>query len=921
MNISLVAGRKKRTSIADKYLIQEQQDQVKFELAKDQVVTMFVGLCYAHFIFMIIKYTIMFIELTPIVVSSNLFYVIMASIGPFVVWIISTDTEYWNFWNRKTTFFYTCVFNSIAVIIQPLISIYWKVIVENVFKIPVTQAMTQGMVIFLAQYLMICATAATIAVIIICIKPLVLTDSMRKKIACFKLCHVYDFRKNKDTKFDLKIVKNLETGKVIPLKEEDRYVHIVVNGASGTGKTSSIFLPAVEQDMDQKLHNKQVREVKLIEMLLKKEAYFVGPIAEFDEYKVRPKKKYKAKFERIWKNAPDCGITIMAPNNSIIEDVIRLAEARDLTVNVLDPSETYDAYKNVLVRGINPFYVPLNLLEKDRTIRIESAATVFSDVLVAINEKSGNSNEYFENITKQVSTNIATLCMLARNIEGRQTDITEIQLCMTNFDYIKQFVDIVERHFDMNVVAPNIVKKKGEAGQKADAEALNITNFAENSKKSKRAEENPYYQTILFIKSELLGAGSEEMFSQARGLRNLINKLLGDPRVKNCLAADKEHAIDFDKLYSENQVTLVNTALEFGSEKSRAFGLFFLLTHKTAALRRPKKNRTPHYLWIDEVAQYMHPALEDMFTLYRQYKTAVTIALQALSQTEKSNTTKYLKSVFLGAGTHIVFGRLSPDEMELYSAMAGSSEVDVEQKTTTQTSILSDNPTISDSERVTPTQKNYMEGSDMRLLDFQEVSILTIDRGRVLAGQFGKVAFLKSTAFQKKPYKKVNWEKLKKQVQIVMPKQNVAKPEDTKTKSESDTKEKSLELLHQNSDGLTKTMTQYVTMYSENGEIKTPDEKKSVRNKPVEKETMKKQADVPPKAVVFENKEEKVSKESRQVEEEANEMVSNILLDLFGPANSQNMETVQADLRDVDEDKDISRQLEALNKKGREWKF
>ena len=60
-----------------------------------------------------------------------------------------------------------------------------------------------------------------------------------------------------------------------------------------------------------------------------------------------------------------------------------------------------------------------------------------------------------------------------------------------------------------------------------------------------------------------------------------------------------------------------------------------------------------------------------------------------------------------------------------------------------------------------------MEGSDIRILDFQEVTVLTIDDGRVLEGKFGKVSFLQDSDFTQRPRYNVNWDKLKDKIEIV----------------------------------------------------------------------------------------------------------------------------------------------------------
>ena len=143
----------------------------------------------------------------------------------------------------------------------------------------------------------------------------------------------------------------------------------------------------------------------------------------------------------------------------------------------------------------------------------------------------------------------------------------------------------------------------------------------------------------------------------------------------------------------------------------------------------------------------MHPMYEDMVALYRQYGVSVTIAMQATSQMAKNQTTKYLKDVVMGVGTHIVFGRTSAEEMELYSALAGLKNVEVLQKQINKTSIAENSPQYSEGVRRSYEKKNLFEGSDIRQKDFQEITVFTVRSGRVLNAKAAKVTFVNESEY------------------------------------------------------------------------------------------------------------------------------------------------------------------------------
>lgn len=108
----------------------------------------------------------------------------------------------------------------------------------------------------------------------------------------------------------------------------------------------------------------------------------------------------------------------------------------------------------------------------------------------------------------------------------------------------------------------------------------------------------------------------------------------------------------------------MNYALELGSD-STVFGLFFMLSMINAVYRRPggEIKKLPHFFYIDELPVLLHPRIEGCFSLFRQFRVAMFVAVQSLAQMEKSNNTAFLKDVLLGnCAHHFVFGRAAAQE-------------------------------------------------------------------------------------------------------------------------------------------------------------------------------------------------------------------------------------------------------------------
>lgn len=748
----------------------------------------------------IFRYIWCFVRLDRFIISNNTLYIIIACVFPFVVWVYSTTIEYYNFRNRKLWLLSACIINAFLTIAQPAYTLIWKTLIMRIMQIQINEAMTQGMVVNLARIVEIIPLGCTIGYILYHIFKVMYSEEGKEKIGAFKLGAILDLRENADGKYDLGIVKDLDTGEVIHIFEIDRFTAILLNGVSGTGKTSSAILAIILNDLNNKIRNRRKREKSLEAMVRGDRAYLTkysdtftvdlvqpnidevpienesdseAPAQPTKKSRVKGKKISQAKLNEqeylnILKIYQDIGITVMAPNNAFIEDVLRLAKARKIKCNIIDPEKDWSkSYDNAVTKRMNPFYVPLGLSEDDRVVQIFNKATVFAEVLVALNEAEGPTDVYFRDINTSVTSNIATIVMLYNNLRGTQASIKEIQHCIIDFNKIAPMVQYVEEHYQIKVSEAQTGKKKGSGrdlesvlnrlslNQDGTGVSLNQPQVAVDDG---TASANPFYETLIFIKQELLGEGAAKMYDQARGLRNLINKFLTDPRVKDALMATDEDLLDFDEILANCEITLVNTANSFSKSISTAFGLFFQLNFRTAVMRRPKEYRPPHTLIIDECAQYMHPFFDDVVALYRQYGIMAVLALQTLSQTDKSANTRYLKDVFMGCGTHIVYGRIGVAEMQLYSEMGGIQFADDIQHTVTGNSLLAENSQYSESDRTTRTKNNVIEGGSMRYRDFQEVTIFTLREGKVLLPKIGKVSFVAKKEFRKRRVDFVSWQ-------------------------------------------------------------------------------------------------------------------------------------------------------------------
>lgn len=728
-------------------------------------VTIGFGIFLANFIYLISQYIISLINVRNVVVSTSPLYMMFFTVFPAVWWAYSTKEDSYNFYNRKNVTLRLVIVNDLLVVTQAVWTFSFNLFVYRICTLPVGRNFSEEMILNLCRIALAGTSLGTTAAIYKIVDTILASEDIKEGIETFRWQHIVDDRKNKNHLYDLDIVRRMSDGRHMIIKEVDRFVHMFILGQSGTGKTSSTFLPAIICDLNKKLQNMIDRHAALVRMIKNKEAKVeqIAPFLPIDEHCVRPVEGKEGKYHDILKRFPDCGVTLMAPNSSANKSVIALCKARKIPVNVIDPAEDLSE-EGVLMKGLNPLYIPAWIDGDDRQILISNRAQNFAEVLLAVSEIHGVGDQYFRDINASVTTNVAIVCMLDANLRGTQTNIRELQECIQDFTRIQPKITAIMNYFNMEIVVSEVDSKKNERKDKDKQESmtasmLRFKTFTYEGVPQKyknigwtETEYEPYarkqgfnyYPSLFFVLTELLGGGYAKMFDQARGLRNIINNLMLDPRIANLLCADEATMLDFDRMLFNNEITVINTALEFGSQSSTALGVFIILNLKLAVMRRasiPEAERTNHFIYIDEASQYMHPVYEDMFALFRQYRVAVTLALQSQTQMDKSPVTKYLRGVIRGAGTHMVFGRADSEEMKYYEELMGMEKREVVQTQVNSNSEFDENYSVTKGQRVTLQEEAAVTASQIRIRDFQEVTMLMIDRGRVLKGFIGKVRF------------------------------------------------------------------------------------------------------------------------------------------------------------------------------------
>lgn len=689
----------------------------------------------ALFLFYLCLYTVWFLiaiyRLDFSLVPHSLLSQCVMLILPVLIWIAGTYADFFNYHRFKITAYVISAYNEALLFTAIAFQLLSRLFLPSILALQTDEIFTKGMVLFLAR---LTAELPLLPFFLLLIKgflhPLRKEES-RNAILSFKLPHYLRNREStEEIHYTLSIAKDITTGKYITVSEKDRFLHTLVDGTSGTGKTSSTILPAIQKDLDMRCAAEQKQMSALWELVQKGICTYVGKNDFFSIYDFKCIKDEPcivdmdfpgyhdtdgdghisdhslatSLLEEIRLKYPVCGITAMAPEDSLTDDVCKLCDIRHIPYHRIDATPAPDGKHKANWTGMNPFFLSDTLSGDALHQAIVKKAVIFSDVMQVITDLKGKADSYFTGLNRQMLANLAILVMnTVPPLQNRQATPADLQMLINNFDLLPPYV--------------------------AKLEELD-------------SQPQRYSFILQYIREDLLGKGRVKMEDQSRGTRNIINEFLLMPGSREVYCA--QTSIDFDRILKNGEITVCNYDLASGDSNAVAFGLFFLLSFNNAVLSRPgtEKTRTPHFFYIDELPVLIHSSLEKNFSLFRKFKVAMFCAIQTLDQFEKNEITKYLKGVILGCAHILVFGRSSLSDMEVFSSMAGVREEIDEQSSVSETALSDDSPALSFSTRETPVQKNRLEETDIRMRDFQEITFFTTRNGRPLPPLHAKVHFL-----------------------------------------------------------------------------------------------------------------------------------------------------------------------------------
>lgn len=456
------------------------------------------------------------------------------------------------------------------------------------------------------------------------------------------------------------ICKAKGTSVPVIVPEKKRYEATLVQGATGTGKTATVLLPMSAFDLEKKFFFREYAKKIGYSLLKRGIAYMPGPFnneyvnRNFSLSYLKPKRGMEEEFmdnvkplvqymdnstgEIVYRNV---GLTVVENDGNFISQVIGVAKNFEIDVLNIDPA----APDTTL--SINPFAIP----------DPAKVASIIADVLNAMYESTGGGkagDPFFTQVTIDAFQNLSILLkeMYPLLHEGEIASLEDMLELLYNFDAVEEMTEEMKKVPELEQKYKLLIKYFEKNFYKP---ALNINGF-----------EIPGTR----------GSGRKDTEKFLYGAITQLNNLVRHPGLKAALCG-KKNIVDFDKaLHDGSIITACSRKGELGIIQAKAFGMFFILQFQDAILRRKgcEDSRTPHFLYIDEFPEYITKDMEVMFTLFRKYRCGVTVAIQNLSQLEKSGQSYYRQVVLANTKTQIVFGDTVPEDSLYWSDAFGKEQ-------------------------------------------------------------------------------------------------------------------------------------------------------------------------------------------------------------------------------------------------------
>jgi type IV secretory pathway TraG/TraD family ATPase VirD4 len=570
-----------------------------------------------------------------------------------ITWLLGTKLEKYKSlgWRRifffnmfvGITFYYTWLLTAFAykVLVPYLENRVSQITIENIWQ-GVMLGNTNNLMIFL---MFIPTIVVLLIVLWIVSKYSLHSKELQEAFAEFefknyKLQRFFNIGKREEWP-DVILGPDSDTKELVIQPGKDRTLNNIIIGSIGTGKTSALVLPILNQDLHWM-------------------SKFINKFPEIYSLENYHSEEVKGMYLN--------GISVIEPSNDLCQKVYQLVKAHGIpeeSVFYIDPT-------NPNTPNINPMKGP-----------VDQVAEAFAMVIEGLSESS-DSNFFFE----QSQRNHLKHYIYLLKLHEPNKEVT--------FDMLLDMYNNPQLVYRMHMKLKKTIPKDIDSIQDRDERNhwkivqqvdewfdMNLLIKRDRNGNPELVKYGEYYgdPVVYDAKAEYV-----------QGLRNILNDIGANKLIRRVLFGKSN--FDFDKHLEYGGVLLVNTAKGELANLSNVLGKLILLSLQNAVFRRSPNISSFHHILIDEFPDYIYRPFKEFPAQSRKYKVIVTVVAQTIAQLADKYGDKYMQTL-LGTLRHkMVYGDIPDFDAQLFSKIFGEAERFEESMQEQSVSPLQDNPVL-----------------------------------------------------------------------------------------------------------------------------------------------------------------------------------------------------------------------------------
>lgn len=500
---------------------------------------------------------------------------------------------------------------------------------------------------------------------------------------------------------DVAIGPNTKTDEMVIQRGKDRTLNNLIIGAIGTGKTSAIVLPILNQD----LHHM---------------TYMINNFRNFYSREDYQTEDVKGRFFN--------GISVIEPSKDLCDKTYKLVKAHgipDEAIFYIDPT--------------NPDTPSINLFKGPT----DKVAETFTMVVSGI----GESQEYFFEQSQRSHLKHHIFLLKEHNPEADAG-----------------FEDLINMYNDAQLVAQMHQKLKARLSSMGDISTIEDRDKRNHLLILKGISDwfDLTYVPAqvghgLNTKPDIIKEGpyrgqhrvEDRKSEHVVGLRNILNDIASNILLRRVLFGKSD--FDFDKHLEFGGILLVNTAKGELSSLSDVLGKFVLLSLQNAVFRRKPNDSPYHHILVDEFPDYIAEDFASFPAQSRKYKAIITVVAQTVSQLQRKYGPDFMTTLVATLRNKFVYGDGTQLDAEMFSAIFGEKTVYEESETDQEVSPLMENPVRRTGKSYSKSERATMTVSDLIYQDAFVAAVKLVEDNTPIQAQQVQANFISKSEFEQSP--------------------------------------------------------------------------------------------------------------------------------------------------------------------------